>query len=240
MSARVLLVEDAAPFRRMMASFLKQYSFEVYEAWSLKSARQLLPSVQPTILLLDIELEDGESFDLLREAACAGISAIVVSARSSVHDRLKALQLGAEDYMMKPLSFLELRLRMQRLAGSSRDRHARNAVDFGTFVIDFARRRVTHCCGQAFELSPAELLLAQLFIDAGEKILSRETIARQALGRRVQEQSRAVDMLVSKLRRKLDPTRRASLIWAVRGDGYRFDRRRGSLSRSPEGPPAAA
>jgi DNA-binding response OmpR family regulator len=222
MLSRVLLVDDSTPFRRMVGSFLKRCRFEVHEASSQASARQMLPTVKPEILLLDLELEDGESFDFLREAAGQGVPTIVLSARSGVHDRVTAFQLGAEDFMVKPLSLLELRLRMRRLAGISAIDRPENIIDFGAFVLDLQRRCVRHGWEHIVELSEAELLLARLFISAGDKVLTRETIAREALGRRFGEHSRAVDMLVSKLRRKLDPTRQASMIWAVRGEGYRF------------------
>lgn len=230
MFSSVLLVEDAAPFRRMVASFLKRCRFEVHEASSKAAARLMLKTVRPEILLLDLELEDGESFDFLREAADLGVPAIVLSARAGVHDRLRAFQLGAQDYMVKPLSFLELRLRMGRLRDEVDIDRPKQIIDFGSFVLDLQRRCVRHVRGQGWgqtvELSEAELLLARLFIGAGDKVLTRDTIAREALGRRFGEHSRAVDMLVSKLRRKLDPTGRASVIAAVRGEGYRFGGRR--------------
>lgn len=234
MLSRVLLVEDAAPFRAMVASFLKRFRFEVHEASSQASARLMLPTIKPEILLLDLELEDRESFNFLREAAEQKVPTIILSARSAVDDRLKAFQLGAEDYMVKPLSLPELRLRMRRLAGIPAINCPNKIIDFGAFVLDLERRCVRLGCEHIIKLSEAELLLARLFISAGDKVLTREMIARGALGRRFGEHSRAVDMLVSKLRRKLDPTGRASMIWAVRGEGYRFAGRRALQERLTE------
>jgi DNA-binding response OmpR family regulator len=127
-----------------------------------------------------------------------------------------------------------LALRMRRLAGIPAINCPNKIIDFGAFVLDLERRCVRLGCEHIIKLSEAELLLARLFISAGDKVLTREMIAREALGRRFGEHSRAVDMLVSKLRRKLDPTGRASMIWAVRGEGYRFAGRRALQERLTE------
>jgi two-component system OmpR family response regulator len=222
MTSRVLLVEDASSFRKMVCAFLRKNNYEVYEAWSLASARRLLPSVQPAMMLLDLQLEDGEGYSLLSEYADQDMSILVISAREDVGDRVASLELGAEDYMVKPIDLRELLLRMRRIERLAATKTYGSMIDFGSFILDLVNRRIVRSGSPDVTLSHSEFLLARILAEADGKILTRETIARRVLGKAQVESSRAVDVLVSKLRKKLDPTGQASLIWSVRGEGYRF------------------
>lgn len=222
MTSRVLLVEDASSFRKMLGTFLRKNNYEVYEAWSLASARRLLPSVQPNLMLLDLQLEDGDGYSLLREYADRDLSILVISAREEVGDRVISLELGAEDYMVKPIDLRELLLRMRRIERLAASRNYGSIIDFGSFVLDLVNRKIVRPGYPEVSLSHSEFLLARILMEADGKILTRDTIARRVLGKSNVASSRAVDVLVSKLRKKLDPTGQSSLIWSVRGEGYRF------------------
>ncbi|MDB5570436.1 MAG: response regulator transcription factor [Hyphomicrobiales bacterium] len=222
MTSRVLLVEDASSFRKMLGAFLRKNNYEVFEAWSLASARRLLPSVQPTMMLLDLQLEDGDGYSLLREYSDQDMSILVISAREEVGDRVISLELGAEDYMVKPIDLRELLLRMRRIERLAATKNYGSMIDFGSFILDLVNRKIVRNGFPDVTLSHSEFLLARILMEADGKILTRETIARRVLGKANVASSRAVDVLVSKLRKKLDPTGQSSLIWSVRGEGYRF------------------
>ena len=194
MTSRVLLVEDASSFRKMLGTFLRKNNYEVYEAWSLASALRLLPSVQPNLMLLDLQLEDGDGYSLLREYADRDLSILVISAREEVGDRVISLELGAEDYMVKPIDLRELLLRMRRIERLAASRNYGSIIDFGAFVLDLVNRKIVRPGFPDVSLSHSEFLLARILMEADGKILTRDTIARRVLGKSNVASSRAVDV----------------------------------------------
>lgn len=228
MTTRLLVVEDSTAFRKMLSEYLRRHGYEVFEAWSLQSARKLMPSVRPSIILLDLQLEDGEGFSLMTDQTFANASTIVISVREGVADRVNSLQLGAEDYIVKPVDLKEMLLRIKRIEKLSSAQNASSFIDFGNFLLDMTGSRVVYPDGESASLSRSEYLLVQLLMDAGDRIITRAAIAEDLFRSPAAENSRAIDVLVSKLRRKLDPSGDASPIWSVRGEGYRFTARRRS------------
>lgn len=226
MTTRLLLVEDSTAFRKMIAEFLRRQGYEVYEAWSLATARVLLPSVRPSIVLLDLQLEDGDGFSLLADDACAAASTIVISVRESAADRVNCLQSGAEDYIVKPVDLTEMLLRIRRIEKLKASPEASSFVDFGAFLLDLSGSRVVYPNGGGAALSRSEYALMRLLVEAGDSVVTRAEVSKSVFGSPPAPNSRAIDVLVSKLRRKLDPSGCASPIWSVRGEGYRFIARR--------------
>lgn len=222
MSTRVLLVEDVPSFRVMIGNCLREQTYEVYEAWSVASARRLLPSVKPKFMLLDLGLEDGDGYSLLKEAAGSDMAVIVISAREGADDRVTSLEMGAADYMVKPIDLRELMLRMKRLEKSSVGATGfASSVDCGTFVFDLVKRTIVRD-GEEVPLSPSEFMLMRMFIESEGGVVTRETISKDVLGNEGQGNSRSADVLVSRLRLKLDPSGRKRTISSIRGVGYRF------------------
>lgn len=233
MTTRLLVVEDSTAFRKMLSEYLRRHGYEVFEAWSLASARKLMPSVRPSIILLDLQLEDGEGFSLMADQTFANASTIVISVREGVADRVNSLQLGAEDYIVKPVDLKEMLLRIKRIEKLNVAQDASSFIDFGNFLLDMTGSRVVYPDGDSASLSRSEYILVQLLMDAGDRIITRSAIAEDLFRSPAAENSRAIDVLVSKLRRKLDPSGDASPIWSVRGEGYRFTARRRSPATAP-------
>ncbi|MBX9758390.1 MAG: response regulator transcription factor [Beijerinckiaceae bacterium] len=233
MTTRLLVVEDSNAFRKMIVEYLRGHGYDIFEAWSLESARKLLPSVRPSIILLDLQLGDGEGYSLLSEQACANASTIVISVRDGTADRVNCFQLGAEDYIVKPINLEEMLLRIRRIEKLHFAQEMSSFVDFGSFLLDMSGSRVVYPDGESVSLPRSERQLVQLLIEAGDRIITRAAIAEFVFRTPAAENSRAVDVLVSKLRRKLDPTGEASPIWSVRGEGYRFTARRRSRAAAP-------
>ncbi|MFN3891236.1 MAG: response regulator transcription factor [Beijerinckiaceae bacterium] len=222
MTTRILIVEDSTSFRKLLAETLRQQGYGVFEAWSLEAARKLLPSVKPGIMLLDLQLDDGYGGTLLQEGFVDNVFTIVISSLANEEDRVRCLEAGAEDYIVKPVDISETLLRIKRLEKLVAPSNSQTLTDFGSFHVDFTTRRVLHAEGGEASLSRYEYKLLRLFADWEGETIAREAIAEQVLDRRHDGSSRAVDVLVSKLRRKLDPTGRESPIRNIRGEGYRF------------------
>lgn len=222
MTTRVLLVEDVPSFRVMIGNCLREQTYEVYEAWSVASARRLLPSVKPRFMLLDLGLEDGDGYALLKDTAGSEVATIVISARESADERVASLEMGAADYMVKPIDLRELMLRMKRLEKATPGLGGFvSSVDCGGFVFDLVKRTILRD-GEEVPLSPSEFMLMRLFVESEGGVVARETISRDILGNEGAGGSRSADVLVSRLRLKLDPTGRKRTISSIRGVGYRF------------------
>lgn len=163
----------------------------------------------------------------------ANASTIVISVREGVADRVNSLQLGAEDYIVKPVDLKEMLLRIKRIEKLNVAQDASSFIDFGNFLLDMTGSRVVYPDGESASLSRSEYLLVQLLMDAGDRIITRSAIAEDLFRSPAAENSRAIDVLVSKLRRKLDASGDASPIWSVRGEGYRFTARRRPPATAP-------
>lgn len=233
MNVRVILVEDSSSVRKLLCEALRSRGFPVYEAWSVTSARQILPSVQPKIMLLDLELDGDDGYVLLEEAVAADIAVVVISARDGAGERVRCLTMGAADYIVKPVDIEELVLRMRRAEKlQAAAQSLAPIIEFESFSADLVNRSIVPRNGPSQELSPAEFRLLRMLLVSRGRTITREEIAREVLGKTCVLEGRSVDVLVSKLRRKLDPEGRNPVIWSVRGQGYRLAEPRG-LPRAP-------
>lgn len=207
-----------------MSAALRQRGIEVFEAWSLSSARLLISSVRPSVLLLDLSLEDEDGYDLLSEAAADGLPTIVVSAREMPSERVKSLTMGAADYVVKPVDYDELSLRIQRAEKLRPTVHANtiSTTSIDGLTLDLVNRTVVYNGKESDVLSPNEFSLVLHLLDAGGRILSREEVATNVLGRASLAEGRSVDVLVFKVRRKMEGVCAGDLIETVRGSGYRL------------------
>ena len=176
------------------------------------------------IVIVDLELDDGDGFSLLRALHKSDISSIVISVRQNSIDRVLSLELGANDYMIKPIELRELYLRVKNVVDNSRARR-RNRVptlDFGPFSLNLVTRAVYLKDGREEHLTSSEITLLQIFLDNPRKVVERATLAR-ALSKWDVDGSRSLDMMISKLRLKLSVPGKSACIKSVRGVGYIFD-----------------
>ena len=112
---RVLVVEDSASLRLMVVNFLEAQGFDVAEASSISAAQAELRSFRPHIALLDLILDDGEGYDLIAAMTRQGVPVMVISSKDTPLDRILCLELGADDFLMKPFELREMVLRIRRL-----------------------------------------------------------------------------------------------------------------------------
>ncbi|WP_298471139.1 response regulator [uncultured Erythrobacter sp.] len=226
----ILLVDDEATLREPLAEYLTGQGFAVTEAESAAAARSTLNEAAPDIVLLDIMMpgEDGLSF-CRHLVETRQLPVIFLTARGESTDRIVGLELGADDYVVKPFEPRELvaRIRtvLRRVArGPSHETQVEDwHYAFEGWVLDPLKRKLTDPEDVKVPISTAEFRLLRAFLDNPRKVLDRDWLLDTVQGRTAHLFDRAVDNQVSRLRRKIEvDSRNPLLIQTVRGGGYRF------------------
>lgn len=226
----ILLVDDEPTLREPLAEYLDGQGFSVTEADSAASARSYLTSQAPDIVLLDIMMPGEDGMSLCRHLVeTHKLPVIFLTARSEPTDRIVGLELGADDYIVKPFEPRELVARIRtvlRRVGRS-PALAQQSDDwlyvFEGWQLDPRKRKLTDPEGVTVPISTAEFRLLRAFLDNSRSVLDRDRLLDMVQGRTAHMFDRAVDNQVSRLRRKIETdTRNPQFILTVRGGGYRF------------------
>lgn len=175
-------------------------------------------------IILDVMLPGLDGWEVLKRLRAAGRTTPVLflTARDHVEDRVRGLDLGANDYLIKPFAFAELLARLRALARLPRAAADTSVLTIGDLAIDTLRHRVTRA-GQGLQLTAKEYALLLLLARNQGRVLSRTLIAEAIWGLFHDQQSNAVDALVRRLRAKLDTPFATALLHTVRGTGYVLD-----------------
>jgi DNA-binding response OmpR family regulator len=224
----VLVVEDHDTTRTFLADNLSADGYEVLEADTLRTARRLLERHAPDLMLLDLELPDGDGLDLLGEVRDADLHsrldaelpAIVLSGRSHELQRIRGFTRGADDYVCKPFSYPELCGRMRALLRRSRIRRRGARVRVGPLEIDPIAREVW-VDSATVDLSAKEFALLRILASDPTRVFTREELLRVVWGFRGPVRTRTLDSHASRVRRKLTAAG-APLVVTVWGIGYRL------------------
>jgi two-component system, OmpR family, response regulator RegX3 len=215
-SVRVLIVEDEDAIAEPLAEGLRREGFDVARA---ATGAEALAAKPADVVLLDLRLPDLDGFDVCRELrARSTVPIIVVTARGEEADRVAGLELGADDYVVKPFGLRELIARIRAVTRRARGEHGASIVRIGELEVDARARRAT-LSGREVELTQKEFdLLAALARDPGA-VISRRRLLEDVWDTSWYGSSKTIDVHVAALRRKLgDP----SLIETVRGVGFRL------------------
>lgn len=222
-ASRVLVVDDDDDIRELLVSQLQQEHYEVRSAESVAEMRATLSQDVTDLVVLDLNLPDGDGLRVCRELRGEGvvIPIIMVTARDSALDRVLGLELGADDYLTKPFEPRELLARVRnllrrRVPDGQRPRRARYAC-FAGWRLDLVQRRLEAPDGRLIILSSAEFRLLSHFIDAPGSVLSRETLSPERAATVATD--RSIDLQISRLRQKLESPG-DGLILTVRSEGY--------------------
>ena len=222
-AGRVLLVEDELSIAEPFARALARSGFEPSIARTAQDALRLARETEPDVVLLDLTLPDGDGLDVCRELRrTSEVPIIMLTARGTVTDRVVGLELGADDYVVKPFASGEvisrIRAVLRRARGAPRPHEVLTARDLR---IDPAARRAWRA-GTELELSRKEFdLLARLARDAGN-VVSRETLMSEVWDENWFGPTKTLDVHIAGLRRKLgDHAADARYIETVRGVGFR-------------------
>lgn len=223
--ARVLIVEDEKQIRRFVRVAVEEEGCEVVEAETRGQGLLEAGARQPALLILDLGLPDGNGIDLIRDLrGWSDIPVLILSARSQEHDKIDALDAGADDYLTKPFSVGELRARVRALLrrGSRSADSASPVIAFGQVVVDLSRRLVMRD-GAEVHLTPIEYRLLTVLAGHPGKVLTQRNLLREIWGPSYVESSHYLRVYVGHLRQKLedDPTQPKHFLTET-GIGYRF------------------
>lgn len=217
---KILVVEDEARTGDYLRQGLSEAGFVVDLARDGRGALNLALGEDYDLLLLDIMLPGLDGWQILQQLRAAEREAPVLflSARDGVEDRVRGLELGADDYLVKPFAFSELLARIRSLMRRSRSREP-DMLIAADLQLDLLRRRVTRG-GQRIDLTAKEFALLELFLRRQGEVLPRSLIASLVWDMNFDSDTNVIDVAVRRLRAKIDDAFEPKLIRTVRGMGY--------------------
>ena len=220
---RLLLIDDDEQLGAPLAAYFRRFQFELQHATRPSEGLKLLRQGGFDVAILDVMLPEMDGFELCRTIRKeSNIPIVMLTARGDVMDRVVGLELGADDYLPKPFEPRELLARIQtilRRAAPAAGNGVRQLRFDGGLAIDLDRRTVQRA-GDTIELTSTEFELLAMLAGAPGKVFSRDDILEKLRGQSAEDiHTRAVDILVSRLRRKLEPL---DCIKTLRNAGYSF------------------
>ena len=220
-AAAVLVVEDDAETRKVVAEALGAEGHRVTAVGRGEGATQMLRGGGIDAVVLDVWLPDGNGIDLCREWRGAGIRVpiLMLTARTDVSSRVKGLDAGADDYLGKPFALSELRARLRALLRRGAQPAQERILERGGLRVDFGRRRAWVGSSEV-PLTRRELeVLERLFWAQGHAV-SRDDLLEEVWGESTPETASSLEVIVARLRRKLEGPSGATVIRTLRGYGY--------------------
>lgn len=221
----ILIVEDDTAMRAGLSDNLAIEGYRIVGASTLREAQRTVLQNVPDLILLDVMLPDGSGIDLCRELRAQGLTLpiIMLTAKSQEMDKVVGLEMGADDYVVKPFSLRELLARVNaHLRRTRRKRQLQEVVRVGVAEVDFKRHRLT-LDGQVLEFSAKESELLRFLVVHRGQVVSRDTLLAEVWGHSQDIVTRTVDNFIARLRKKIepDPARPRYLI-TVHGSGYKL------------------
>lgn len=228
--SHILIVDDDAQIRQLAAKLLRDHGYRVSVAGDGREMWHVLDTAAIDLVILDLMLPGGNGLDLCRELrARTQIPIIMVTALGSDTDRIVGLEIGADDYLPKPFNPRELLarinavLRRAQVAAGEATPSNGHVLNFAGWMLDTRRRELTNPSGIIVDLSTGEYDLLLTFLDFPQRALSRDRLMDSAKNRVATGYDRAIDIQVSRLRKKLDTSEDGqAMIKTIRGTGYMF------------------
>ncbi len=228
--ASILIVDDDDQLRQIVAKLLRSEGYKATPVGSGREMLETLRAVHVDLIVLDVMLPGMSGIDLCRQVRqTSSVPIMMLTARSEESDRVLGLEMGADDYLTKPFSSLELLARvralLRRAAGVPTLVQAPTGTKYGFegWIVDTLRRELSNPEGVVVDLSSGEYDLLLAFVEAPQRVLSREQLLDLARNRTaVPGFDRSIDVQISRLRRKMSGEDVESVIKTVRGAGYLF------------------
>jgi two-component system, OmpR family, response regulator len=228
--AHILVVDDDAQLRLLVTKLLRT---EGYRATAVSGGREMLDLLRTTevdLIVLDVMLPGVSGIDLCRTIRhSSSIPILMLTARSEEADRVLGLEMGADDYLTKPFGSRELLARIRALLRranappNSAKSGAGSSFKFDGWIVDTLRRQLTNPDGVLIDVSSGEYDLLLAFLEAPQRVLTREQLLEMARNRTaVPGFDRSIDVQISRLRRKMGGDEAEGMIKTVRGAGYMF------------------
>lgn len=225
MPATILVVDDETAIREMLGFVLTQEGYNYQAAADAEQAWQRLNESHPDLILLDWMLPGISGVDLARrlkrEPNTRSLPLIMLTARDDEEDKVRGLNVGADDYITKPFSPTELIARVKAVLRRSAPLLSREVVEVDGLKLDPSSHRLS-VGGLPLEMGPTEFRLLHFFITHPERVYSRGQLIDHVWGDNVYVEERTVDVHIRRLRKSLEPSGHDRLIQTVRGVGYRF------------------
>ena len=218
---KILLVEDTAQLNKALTTLLKRNSYTVDSAFDGEEALLFVKDYKYDLIILDIMLPKIDGLEVLRNIRRSKISTpvILLTAKSSVEDRVLGLDLGADDYLPKPFSSEELLARVRALSRRNSPYQDKTEISFGDIVIN-ENTSMCKCNGKEVALSHKELQILILLVNAAGKMVSQDTLISQVWDEEAYSTSENVWVFISFLRKKLDQICSKCVIKSRRFQGY--------------------
>ncbi|HIT31790.1 MAG TPA: response regulator transcription factor [Candidatus Enterenecus stercoripullorum] len=217
---RILVVEDEKDLNLLLQKVLKKAGYTVDGCFDGEDAQLHLLGAEYDGILLDVMMPKKDGYTLVQELRDQGVDTPVLflTARDSVSDRVKGLDLGADDYLVKPFDFDELLARIRAMTRKHAG-HRTNLFTAGDLTLDVEQRRATRG-GEEIPLLPKEFSILEYLMRNKEKVLSREQIENRIWNYEYSGSSNNVDGYMSRLRKKVDGGRDQKLIHTIKGIGW--------------------
>lgn len=221
---KILIAEDETKTGDYLRQGLAEAGFVVELARNGLDARHLAMSETYDLVILDVMLPKVDGWSILRSLREAGreVPVLFLTARSDVDDRVKGLELGADDYLIKPFAFAELLARVRTLLRRSSTPVTDTTLKVADLELDLIRRRVTRA-GQRISLTAKEFNLLELLMQHQGEVLPRSLIASQVWDMNFSSDTNIIDVAIRRLRAKIDDDFEPKLIHTLRGMGYMLD-----------------
>jgi len=222
---RILIVEDEKKIASFIKKGLTEKNFVVDIAETGEEGLCLMASVDYDLLILDVMLPVKDGWSVISEVRSAGLQVPVIflTARDGVGDRVKGLELGADDYLVKPFAFSELLARVRAVLRRPQEQKAEKLI-IADLEINLMNHKVRRA-GKFIELTKKEFILLSLLAQRKGEVLSRTLIAEQVWDINFDTDTNVVDVAIKRLRLKIDNPFAAKLIHTVRGIGYILEER---------------
>ena len=225
-SARILVVDDDPGIREVLCDYLGQHGYEARGAASAAEMDRALQASNIDLIVLDLMMPGEDGLSVVRRLGRAGPPIVMLSAMGEDTDRIVGLELGADDYLAKPCNPRELLARVRAVLRRPREEapgEAAPALTFAGWRLDLVQRELTRPDGQQIGLSGGEFSLLRALAERAGRILTRDQLLEAARGADADVYDRAMDVQISRLRKKLDDGSGLETIQTVRGEGYMFD-----------------
>src|SRR5437764_7695228 len=219
---KILIVEDQHRLGQFLERGLKEQAYTVTWVTTCKAALDALAETGYDVILLDLGLPDGDGIDLLRQWRASGFNepVLILSARDTVEDRVKGLDIGADDYLPKPFSFEELLARVRSLVRrQSSVKHT--VLEHRGIRVDLLSHTV-QLEGKPIDLTSREYALLEIFMQNPGRILTRTLISEKIWASHFDVDTNLLDVYMSRLRAKLEGAMKRPVFKTVRGIGYQL------------------
>ena len=225
MKANILIVEDESPILELLALNISQAGYNPIRAISAEHAEKLINEALPDIILLDWMLPGMSGIDFAKKlrsnALTKSIPIIMLTARSDELDKVKGLEVGADDYITKPFSPRELNARIKAVLRRKAPELTEDLLEINGLKLDPISHRVTGN-NKPLEMGPTEFRLLHFFMSNAERVYSRSQLLDKVWGSQIFIEDRTVDVHIRRLRNILAQSQHEGLIQTVRGSGYRL------------------